>query len=434
MSNWKEKILGNMGYTYGGLTNKSITDFGYGKPFIPYMNVFSNGKINPKFLQLVNINPGERQNTVKYGDLFFTTSSETVEEVGMTSVLLEDIGEAYLNSFCFGFRLNNFDDLLPEFASYLFRGIELRKKISLFGQGSTRYNLPKTELLQKLNIKLPSLQEQRKITQVLSTTDAVIEKTLLAIAKYKAIKQGMLHDLFTRGIDVKTGKLRPKQEAAPELYKESSLGWIPKEWEVKAIKKIGEVISGATPSTTNPDFWGGQIVWITPADLSKQKDSIYFQSAQRKITELGLLSCSASLINQNSLVISSRAPIGYLSIVKVPFTINQGCKSINFFENQVPEFYYYSLGFNLNRLKNLGEGTTFAEVSKDDFEDFALPICSEKEQKMISSKMLTIDNTINKEQANLQKFIQLKAGLMADLLSGKKLVASKNILETETNN
>lgn len=424
MSKWKQMVLGDMGYTYGGLTNKTIVDFGFGKPFIPYMNIFSNGKINPKFLVLVNINPGERQNTVKYGDLFFTTSSETVEEVGMTSVLLDDIGEAYLNSFCFGFRLNNFDDLLPEFAPFLFRGLELRKKISLFGQGSTRYNLPKTELLAKLKIDLPTIPEQRKIAKILSTTDSVIEKTQAAINKYKAIKQGMLNDLFTRGIDIKTGKLRDKQEDAPGLYKKSELGWIPKEWDVKEIKKIGDVISGATPSTTNPIFWGGEIVWITPADLSKQKDSIYFQNASRKITELGLQNCSASLICENSLVISSRAPIGYLSIVKVPFTINQGCKSIKFFENEVPEYYYYNLFFNLNRLKNFGEGTTFAEISKDDFEIFKIPVCKETEQKLISNKLQTVDNSINKEQNYLHKLQQTKSGLMADLLSGNKIVTA----------
>lgn len=278
MSKWKQMVLGDMGHTYGGLTNKTIVDFGFGKPFIPYMNIFSNGKINPKFLVLVNIHPGERQNTVKYGDLFFTTSSETVEEVGMTSVLLDDIGEAYLNSFCFGFRLNNFDDLLPEFAPFLFRGIELRKKISLFGQGSTRYNLPKTELLVKLKIDLPTIPEQRKIAKILSTTDTVIDKTQAAIAKYKAIKQGMLHDLFTRGIDTKTGKLRNKLEDAPELYRISKSGQsVPINWN--EIEKVGDhiLITPGFPFNSNCFNTNSKgLPLIRIRDLLKSKIETYY--------------------------------------------------------------------------------------------------------------------------------------------------------------
>lgn len=195
MSKWNEKILGELGYTYAGLSGKTKNDFGKGKPFIPFMNIMTNGIIDTKFLNYVEVLPNEKQNVVKKGDLFFTTSSETPEEVGMTSVLLEDIGECYLNSFCFGFRLYNFDDLLPEFAPYLFHASEVRKQIINLGQGYTRFNLPKTELLKRLKLKLPSLPEQKKISRILSIMNAAIEKNEEAIKKYKAIKQGILQDL-----------------------------------------------------------------------------------------------------------------------------------------------------------------------------------------------------------------------------------------------
>ena len=97
------------------------------------------------------------------------------------------------------------------------------------------------ELLNNNFYKIPPLPQQRKIANILSTCDEVIEKTEAAIAKYQALKQGMLHDLFTRGIDVKTGKLRPSYQDAPELYKESDLGLIPKDWEVKDLGDVGEV-------------------------------------------------------------------------------------------------------------------------------------------------------------------------------------------------
>ena len=197
MGKWVKRKLGDLGFSFSGLSGKTIDDFGEGKPFIPYMNIFTNGKINSKQLEYVRIAENERQNKVEQGDWFFTTSSETPDEVGMTSVLVEDIGEAYLNSFCFGFRLYDKSEFEPEFVSYLFRSLELRKKISLFAQGSTRYNLPKQQMFNKLYISYPSsLSEQRRIASILSSADKVIDSTQKLIAKYKQIKQGMMEDLL----------------------------------------------------------------------------------------------------------------------------------------------------------------------------------------------------------------------------------------------
>ena len=194
---WVHKKLGDLGYSYSGLSGKTIDDFGEGKPFIPYMNIFSNGEIDPNKLEYVRIAENEHQNKVEQGDWFFTTSSETPEEVGMTSVLVDNIGEAYLNSFCFGFRLYNKQEFDPKFASYLFRSEELRKKISLFAQGSTRYNLPKQQMFEKLFISYPeSLSAQRRIAAILASADKVIAATQKLIAKYKQMKQGMMEELF----------------------------------------------------------------------------------------------------------------------------------------------------------------------------------------------------------------------------------------------
>ena len=194
---WVHKKLGDLGYSYSGLSGKTIDDFGEGKPFIPYMNIFSNGEIDPNKLEYVRIADNEHQNKVEQGDWFFTTSSETPEEVGMTSVLVDNIGEAYLNSFCFGFRLYNKQEFDPKFASYLFRSEELRKKISLFAQGSTRYNLPKQQMFEKLFISYPeSLSAQRRIAAILASADKVIAATQKLIAKYKQMKQGMMEELF----------------------------------------------------------------------------------------------------------------------------------------------------------------------------------------------------------------------------------------------
>lgn len=126
---WKDYRLGDLGKTYSGLTGKSKEDFGKGSPYIPYLNIFNNSRIDIGHFDYVSISPEEKQSAVRNGDIFFTASSETPDEVGMASVLLDNLENTYLNSFCFGFRLHNFYILLPEFARFYLRGQKFRKKI-----------------------------------------------------------------------------------------------------------------------------------------------------------------------------------------------------------------------------------------------------------------------------------------------------------------
>ena len=123
---WKRKKLGEIGGTFNGLTGKTKDDFGSGKPFIQYMQIFNSAKIDTSKFGYVEINEDEEQKTVKYGDLFFTTSSETPLEIGYASALTEEVGEVYLNSFCFGYRPKSLNELYPDFSS---------SKISFFDGG-----------------------------------------------------------------------------------------------------------------------------------------------------------------------------------------------------------------------------------------------------------------------------------------------------------
>ncbi len=165
---WKKCSLGEIGSPYNGLTGKSGDDFGTGSPYITYKSVFDNTKIDLSRCELVRISDQEkkRQNQVKKGDIFFTISSETPEEVGMSSVLLDDIEDCYLNSFCFGFRLN-VTTSLTEFLRFYLRSNNIRKTLSTLAQGSTRYNISKGEIM-KMTLWLPSQQEQKKIADFFS--------------------------------------------------------------------------------------------------------------------------------------------------------------------------------------------------------------------------------------------------------------------------
>jgi type I restriction enzyme S subunit len=193
---WKMWVLKNLGDTFNGLTGKNKDDFGFGMPYIPYINIFKNSCIDVKQFDLVDVGEFESQVKVKYGDIFFTTSSETPEEVGMSSILLDQVEEVYLNSFCFGFRLHHFKTLLPEYARYLFRVEHIRKQIAVLAQGATRYNLSKTQLL-KISIELPCIEEQQKIASVLSAADTEIETHQKKLAALKEQKKGLMQQLLT---------------------------------------------------------------------------------------------------------------------------------------------------------------------------------------------------------------------------------------------
>lgn len=193
-ADWVEKKLGDVGETYNGLTGKTKENFGTGKPYVQYKQIFDCSKIDPSRFGFVEICENEKQNTVTFGDVFFTISSETSAEIGTASVLLDEVEELYLNSFCFGYRLNQ-NVMSPYFARYMFRSEIFRKEIIKLAQGSTRYNMSKTELL-KLQINLPSLPEQEKIANFLSSIDTKIENLVIEIEGFEKWKKGLLGRMF----------------------------------------------------------------------------------------------------------------------------------------------------------------------------------------------------------------------------------------------
>ena len=192
---WIEKKLGEIGKTFNGLTGKTKEDFGSGKRYIQYKQIFDNSRIDIANFGYVTIRGNEKQNSAQYGDVFFTTSSETPLEIGFTSVLLDRVEEVYLNSFCFGYRVHSLQVLSPSYAQYLFRNQTFRKEIIKLAQGSTRYNMSKVELM-KIKIFLPSSKEQRKIANFLSSIDSKIEKTQKQLDSTKEFKKALLQQMF----------------------------------------------------------------------------------------------------------------------------------------------------------------------------------------------------------------------------------------------
>ena len=208
---WENTSLGKIGKTFNGLTGKSGSDFGQGFPYITYKSIFDNSKIDISRVEYVEITDVERkketQNKVQYGDVFFTTSSETPDEVGMSSVLLDEVKDCYLNSFCFGYRLNSLSKTVPEYMRFYLRSQTIRKKMFVLAQGSTRFNISKSEVM-GMSINIPEIEEQRKIANLLTLLDDRIATQNKIIEKLQSLIEGLSQRLLTRNNDWVTYKLK----------------------------------------------------------------------------------------------------------------------------------------------------------------------------------------------------------------------------------
>ena len=194
---WTEHKLEDLGVTYSGLSGKSEDDFGEGVPYIPYTNIFNNPVVDTNSFEYVSVAENEKQSRVQYGDMFFTTSSETPVEIGMSSVYLGPDQELYLNSFCFGFRLNNFDTIIPEYAAYCFRGESLRKLMYKLAQGATRYNLSKSDFVKQTITLPPTKEEQKAIFNVIMTSERAVSTYEKELEAWQQKKKALMQLLLT---------------------------------------------------------------------------------------------------------------------------------------------------------------------------------------------------------------------------------------------
>ena len=196
---WAYKQLCDIGETYGGLSGKSAEDFGTGKPYVTYKQVFGGLSIDFSGCLLVQITEKEKQNRLQYGDVLVTMSSETPEEIGYTAIVAEEnIPECYLNSFCFIYRLFDNKSINLGFLTYLFRSDIYRMNMVRIAQGITRFNISKTRFKE---IKLPipvSIDEQYKIAETLATIDNQIKYCNNQIKLLELHKQGVMQQLFPK--------------------------------------------------------------------------------------------------------------------------------------------------------------------------------------------------------------------------------------------
>ena len=298
------------------------------------------------------------------------------------------------------------DNLLPE---YLYYFLKNNKHLLLsLSQGSTIEEI-RAPTLVKLNVSIPPLPEQKKIVSILTSVDNVIEKIQAQINKLQDLKKAIMNELLTRGI-------------GHTDFKDSELGKIPKIWKLYTIGQLGEVVGGGTPTSDNLKYWDGTVMWATPTDINKLKGR-YIKETVKTLTEEGLRNSSAKLHPIGTILLTSRASIGFPAITLLPMATNQGFQSLRPNENLDTEYGYQVLLHNKHNLKRLSAGSTFLEISSKEIKQFKLPIPPLSEQKKIASILISINNLIEKKERQLDKIQSLKKSLLQDLLTGKIRVA-----------
>src|SRR4030042_6318032 len=215
-------------------------------------------------------------------------------------------------------------------------------------------------------------------------------------------------------------------------FQESPIGKIPRGWQVKATDDLFVVETGTTPSTKQETYWkGGTVNWLTPTDLSKLNGKLRIKSSERKITEKALKETNLTLMPKGSIILSTRAPVGYVATLEEDATFNQGCKGLiprRTFDI-LTEFYSYYLSNKKKLLQNLSSGSTFLELSKNRLEKFNMPYLPMPEQKAIVGVLGVVDSAIEFADKVIAKTERLKKGLMQKLLT--EGIGHKEFKDTE---
>lgn len=391
---WKEKRLGQIGKTYNGLSGKTGADFGIGEAFITYKQIFDKSEIDVKGFARVRINNDEKQNQAKFGDIFFTTSSESPEEVGFSSVLLNKSVRPYLNSFSFGFRPNSLEEIDPYFAKYLFRNAIFRKEMVKLAQGSTRYNISKEGFL-KINLLLPSHSEQQKISSFLGLVDRFIENLQTQNETLQEYKKGMMQKIFSQEIRFKDddGKSFPK-------------------WEKKKLGSFLIERNEQFPKSEQyPLMAFVAYKGVTPKGERYNREFLVNDSDNKKYkrTEFGDFIYSSNNLETGSIG-SNRFGFASISPVYGIFKIAKSC------DHQFMGSYLVRKSF-INKMIRYRQGVVYGQwrIHESDFLKIEEEIPSLEEQQKIADFLASLDKAIDAKQQQITLAENWKKGLMQGL-------------------
>ena len=339
-----------------------------------------------------------------------------------------------------------------------FFGCVMKYKEPVFeamGEGSTGQTELSRHLVGDVLVRYPkSKNEQKAIAHILGSLDDKIELNRQMNETLEAMAQALFKSWFVdfdpvidnalaagntipdelleraeqrKGIE-KKGNLGIQSLFPNEFELNEEMGWIPKGWAVSNVGTEFNTVGGGTPSTKNSDFWeNGDISWTTPKDLSGNQSKILLNT-DRKITELGLNKISSGLLPIDTVLMSSRAPVGYLALAKVPVAINQGYIALKCEKILTPEFAIQWADSAMDEIKQRAGGTTFAEISKTNFRGIPILVPSQKIIDAYSRDVKDLYNQITSRIENINTLAKLRDTLLPKLMSGELRIADAEAL------
>lgn len=416
----------------GGFAFKSSDFRESGIPLIRISNVTDNGlnKSDAVFLPEEFIDE-LKDFLLKENDTLIAMSGATT---GKCCLIKSTDIPGFINQRVGRFRILNEKETDKLFVYHVVNSSRFKDELLKDAFGSAQPNVSPRDI-ENVKWDFPSFTEQQQIAKILSTADAVIEKTQAAIAKYKAIKQGMLHDLFTRGvksekvkvksesgewIEKEIWKLRPRYQDAPELYKESKLGRIPREWDVKELSYYLDFISYGFTNPM-PETQDGPYL-VTAANVNGGR--IQYETA-RKTSQFAFdtLLTDKSRPKVNDILLTKDGTLGRIAIVKKEnLCINQSVAVLR--PNKLVNPIFLKILLESPTYQKLmlddSRGSAIKHIYITDVDKMKVAFPSLDEQQKIAERLKAIDNKLQTEQTYLQKMQSLKKGLMEDLLSGRK--------------
>lgn len=421
MSEWIKVRLGDLGSFSTSSVDKRLVEGEKVVNLINYMDVYKSKAINSSidFMRVTASTVEVARSQVFIGDILFTPSSETPDDIGHSAVVTENLRNTLHSYHTVRLRPHDENTLDIRFSAWFCNAAEVRKEFEQKCAGSTRYTLS-IPAFRSVEIKIPKSKKiQEKIAEYLDTIDKAIEKTEALIGKYQQIKAGMMHDLFTRGIGA-DGKLRPPREQAPEMYQHTPIGWIPKKWQIKHCSDLcSRICVGIVIQPTQYYVEDG-----VPAFRSAnvREDGIDPSNFVYISASSNLLLGKSQLKADDIVTVRTGYP-GTSAVVPKEF---HGANCIDILISTPNESIsahflcdWINSSFGKGQVLRQQGGMAQQHFNVGEMKELLVALPEMKEQLNIRDKVGVIADKLKIERALLDKLQKQKTGLMHDLLTGK---------------
>jgi type I restriction enzyme S subunit len=391
MSEWKNYKLGTI-YDFASGLSKSRDQFGFGYSFLSFKDVFNNYFVPKELTQLVNSTEKERERcSIKRGDVFLTRTSETQEELGMSSVALKDYPDATFNGFTKRLRPINNIEILPEYAGFYFRSPRFRATVTSMASITTRASL-NNGMLSELKVVIPPLPEQKAIASVLSGLDDKID----LLHRQNKTLEAMAETLFRQW-----------------FVEEAQEGW-----EENSLHEVIQLIGGGTPKTSIAEYWDGDIPWLAGGDIAASHKS-FISYSEKSITKVGLNNSSAKLLPKYSTVISARGTVGKYCLLAQPMAFSQSNYGILPNISECFFFTYLLINHVVEELQSSAYGSVFDTITTTTFKEIKVTFPTEIEILQFEGSVSPYFEKMLLNKSQIRTLEKMRDMLLPKLMSGE---------------